>query len=53
MDIRSQILLGGAGGRWVYKHRNQSQSLRAGEKLITKQNTTFDEVFLKVCVGDC
>lgn len=41
------------GGRWVYKHRNQSQSLRAGEKLITKQNTTFDEVFLKVCVGDC
>lgn len=41
------------GGCWVYKHRNQSQSLRAGEKLITKQNTTFDEVFLKVCVGDC
>lgn len=24
--------------------------LKAWERLITKQNTTFDEVFLKVCV---
>lgn len=37
--------------RWVYKQTNQSHSLKAWERLITKQNTTFDEVFLKVCVG--
>lgn len=36
---------------WVYKQRNQSHLLIAWERLITKQNTTFDEVFLKVCVG--
>lgn len=36
---------------WVFKQRNQSQPLKAAERLITKQNTTFHEVFLKVCIG--